>query len=861
MALTFTKVFDAISELIAPIWLEFMFTVFFLLGFQIALFMYAKENKGGKHFQLSPTHEQVSPTNLHEQITAHAEAGHWASILKLWHNAIKTAPASNRTLQVVVRAFLEVEPDKLIEEIIGHFISHADTHALNSYSVEVVLHVVSKAGRVDILDELASAFKNKAGIHLSSGAFEILVKGHAHVGSAERVAEIFAEAHRCHPASLMSRGHLQALRGFLKHDMVSAALHQVTEMQRKGCPLPDHFMMQVLRRACQTDHDMETIVAAVVAKAVEIPQGVIVTCLGECETRNDLQLALRIEKIALKRIEHLPLEAYHALVSVCIRHKDDHAIDLFRNMQTEDLHVTVASCICLLALCHENEFTSLSEEIVHYVCGRAGMIVTCAVQLLKDGLRKERIKGKTHKVLDTYAFRIIMMAVSMKHNTLDIAEVWNHMDTSGVDVTADDVLFDQVLDACSHHHQKIRLESVFANFMKSNSQPSVQRCVSLIKACGSLKQLDQCSKLWEKIEGAFPTGPSDAALECMIKALVSNDKVCDAVALLDKWKSRVPPTIEMYRSIIKGYAASKQAVQAMDLWKEIIIYNSESHLVLDIAIFNAMIESQASVGAMTEVGKLVASMPEYGVAPNTKTYSSIIQGYCFKASDLERAYHVFFGMQKKGCAIEVVAYKSIIDHAICNDRMDIADMVMEDLEKNIRSNALKPSALTLEIVVNMYGRRNRLDDAFQAFRDFVPRSNLEITQVRIALMCACLRNHDRDRAMKVFEEIKVTGHGRADAKTYGLVLLGLSRMGCHTEAIGIVEEAYALGSSNKRGLVDGQVLEPDELYEFVHVLCQKGVLRPLDRLLCRMYAANLPIPDQLYRETDQGIIIFLPQSD
>merc|ERR1719265_2620034 len=103
--------------------------------------------------------------------------------------------------------------------------------------------------------------------------------------------------------------------------------------------------------------------------------------------------------------------------------------------------------------------------------------------------------------------------------------------------------------------------------------------------------------------------------------------------------------------------------------------------------------------------------------------------------------------------------------------MDIVDKVLEDMVKY----GIKPSNFTMGILVKMYGRRHQLDKAFKVVEELPRKHGLQVnTQVRTCLMCACLSNHDLDRALKVFGEIKELGPG-ADFKTYSSLLSGMVR--------------------------------------------------------------------------------------
>merc|ERR1719444_533649 len=118
-------------------------------------------------------------------------------------------------------------------------------------------------------------------------------------------------------------------------------------------------------------------------------------------------------------------------------------------------------------------------------------------------------------------------------------------------------------------------------------------------------------------------------------------------------------------------------------------------------------------------------------------------------------------------------------------------------------------------------------------------------------MGACLSNHDADRAMKVFEELKVVGGG-ADSKAYSSLLSGLVRLGRLENAVGLVEDAYGLGSSGKHGLPHGQTLEAEALEQLMRNLGQSRHMQSVGvDLLERLRAARCPISSRLFSSTLQ----------
>merc|ERR1719460_1499519 len=127
--------------------------------------------------------------------------------------------------------------------------------------------------------------------------------------------------------------------------------------------------------------------------------------------------------------------------------------------------------------------------------------------------------------------------------------------------------------------------------------------------------------------------PNEIVLGCMLDALVCNGNVEDAVTLLSQWKSRIVPNTVMYSTIIKGFANNRQSTRALDMWKEMC----ELGLTFNTVVYNALIDSQARVGAMDSVSKLVTSMEGHGCSPDGITYSTIVKGYCIKG-DIDKAF-------------------------------------------------------------------------------------------------------------------------------------------------------------------------------------------------------------------------------
>jgi len=415
--------------------------------------------------------------------------------------------------------------------------------------------------------------------------------------------------------------------------------------------------------------------------------------------------------------------------------------------------------------------------------------------------------------VDHYTVSIMMKSLKKARNPMQVVKTLELLDSSGLDVCSDEVLLNTVLETCIWHKQFPRLDSVLQGFTKSGLLPSVPTYGSLIKASSALRQVDRCWFLWRQIVDERGMDPSDIVLGCMLDALVCNDSLEAAVNLLNHWKTRVTPNTVMYSTIIKGFALSRQAARAMDMWREML----QLKIPMNTVAYNALIDAQARVGAMDEVETLVKSMEPNRCTPDVITFSTIVKGYCVKG-ELHRALEVFQNIEHNGMVADAIIYNTILDGCIRHNNMQLAD----ELVGNMSHYNITPSNFTLGILVKMYGRRGQLDKAFEVAASLPKQFNFTANaQVRTCLMCACVNNRALTRAFDVFAEMKRSKDG-VDVKAYGALLSGCVRHGHLTEAVQLVEEAYGLKDGSRK-LARGENLESERLEQLLRSLAQRGL--------------------------------------
>lgn len=549
------------------------------------------------------------------------------------------------------------------------------------------------------------------------------------------------------------------------------------------------------------------------------------------------------------------IAAYNCVLDVCVSAGDmKRARALMADMQNISKLDKITFNTLLKGHCSQGDL--LGAKIVLTMMSQAGLdpddvsyncLINAAVSSGKfaEAWSTIELMERNGVPVDHYTISIMMKSLKRTKDRRDVDRAMELLENSGVDVCSDEVLLNAVLEVCSRHRQLHRLENTVSAFMKSKLRPSVHTYGSLIKACSTLKRLDKCRKLWDCMVDQYAIQPNDIVLGCMLDALVCHGDVEDAVSLLGAWKSTVTPNTVMYSTIVKGFATSRQASRALDMWKEMC----ELKLPLNVVVYNALIDSQARVGAMDEVTKLVESMEPNGCSPDAITYSTIVKGYCVQG-DVDKAFDIFRTMQKDGMAVDSVIYNVVMDGCTRQSRFDLVDLALDDMNKfNIT-----PTNFTIGILVKMYGRRKQLDKAFKVADDLSKRHNIRLNmQVRTCLMSACLNNNDLESALQVFGELKFN-EGGADANAYGSLISGCVRQGHLEKAAQLVEDAYGLGNtSRRRGLLAGQVLSNETLEQLMRALGQRQLMRPVGApLLEKMRVARLPLNGKLLAASVQA---------
>lgn len=1002
---------DALAALLS-MWAEICFMVFFLVGFAILRSM-ASSKKNAKLPKNRHANEfacQARKTLEVEIAGSRPEKVAPEKVLSNWRMARDQGASSSETLKVVVQAFLKVQPASLMTEIMEHLETHREL--CTSKTIAAILDIVARAGRMSVMEELFETVQQRLGFVPSYHIYEVLLSGYAASGLEAKVHETLSKMRPRFQLSV--RSHSLIIKGYLKNGMVQAALQQMHAMQKQGLFVPSCAITQLCRVACEIS-SRERLLDAV-QDWLPLTSDALSILLGDCQKRDDLQMAFRVEKLAHCSKLSFPANAYESFLKLCVVHAHLYALQLFEELQSSGARITEGFCVALILRCAASKFVRFAEVVMCFLRSREGTTLAAYSALMKvyaqsgmygnacdlyaqirdEGLEPDAVmygclikfsvecgrtelsqelfnrspaldiqkyvsliraagldkdvnrafalleklkstgvsvdmatcncvldvcvsagdmkragevlrdmkslgeldiiayntflkgycnsgdiqsaKGLLQEMeaagvapndvsynclinaavssgnfteawftiermqacgfpVDNYTVSILMKALKRSKNARDhVAKALELLDRSGLDVFADDILLNAVLETCIRHRELQRLESIVSIFSQSNHRPSVQTYAALIKAHGTLKQIEKCHHLWYDMTEQRAMMPTDIVLGCMLDALVCNDSIDDAMTLFNTWKERVPPNTVMYSTIIKGLANTRQSSRAMDLFREM----KEMQVHMDTVVYNVLIDSQARTGAMNEVSELQQNMEAMGCKPDAVTHSIIVKGYSVQGN-LDKALEVLHSMQRDKMAFDCGIYNVILDNCIRHNRLDLADFVVADMEQNL----IRPSNLTLSTLVKICDRRRQLGKAFEIVQEFSHKHGLQPNaQVKTCLMRACLNNNNVNMAYEVLRVIKSSGDC-VDAKSYGALIQGNIRLGHLQEAVRLVEDAYGIGQ--RRGLPPTQTLEAEPLEHLMRALAQKGHTESLGLpLLEQLRAANVPLSSRLF---------------
>jgi len=698
---------DSLWTLLAGMWVELSFVIFFLLGF---LILGGSRLSGLSAVRASKKAETLQ-AQLRKTFETETAAGDTTAAVKTWRAMKARAPTELDTLKSVVQVFLEEEPAALVKEIQGHVDDHRET-LCNSRTAATVLDVVARAGKISLMEELWKVFCDEFRIQPSSQIYEVLLGAYASAGDEKQVARVCSQVH-AHRAKVTARGYSLTIKGFLKNSMLDGALKQTLDMHKAAFTVPSFAVTQLVRESCKVGRGMEILNRT--RQKVPIPPEAIVFLLEHCLKQNDLAEAQLVEQVARQQADSstLPAGAYDALIKIYVLHNDLYALGLFEEMQKFNVRISEGLCVGLLARCAEMKFLRFAEEIAKYARGRGEMSISVYSGLMK-----------------VYAYAGMYAKA---------CGLYDEIVAAGMEP-------DAMMYGCL---MKFAVECGRTDLSRElfNKAPTldIQNYMSLIRAAGRDKDVERAFQVLQTLKDSAVV-PDVAAYNCVLDVCVCSGQMARGRKLMEEMRAISKIDVVTYNTLLKGYCTHGDLSAAKGVLSEMESLGMPPN---DVS-FNCLINAAVSRGMWQEAWNTVDMMERSGVQVDQYTVSIMMKALK-RAKDSRQVERALKLLDRSGldvCSDEVLL-NTVLETCIRHREHHRLERVIN----SFGSSALQPSAHTYGPLIKACGTLKCVGKCWDLWHKMVDDRALEPNNIALGCMLdALVCNDHTEEAVTLFKK-------------------------------------------------------------------------------------------------------------
>eukprot|EP00933_Yihiella_yeosuensis_P025230 TRINITY_DN1957_c1_g1_i1.p1 TRINITY_DN1957_c1_g1~~TRINITY_DN1957_c1_g1_i1.p1 ORF type:complete len:1032 (-),score=250.13 TRINITY_DN1957_c1_g1_i1:180-3275(-) len=741
---------DVLFATMAPIWLEVCFIFFFALGFvflRAEKFRQLLSNKPPPQKKVTSSNVQNkgAESKLKKTIDAEAAAENWNGVLKAWRYSRDSLPTPTEQLRTVVQAFLETDPEALVEEVTTHMQYHKAS-LVNTRTAIAVLDLVARKSEVKMMAELCDIFKTELRLKCSLPMYEVLLGGFATVGDHAKVDELLKQVRADH-LKLSARGYSLLIKGFLKNGMVDAVFPHIVAMEKSGFAVPSFAVTQFFRVAAEAGQMEQTFTLAL-AEGLEMPSEAIAAVLENCVKTCNTELADKVRKQAMGAGIALSGSAYDSLLKLYAATGDRAGLDLFKEMLKGNHHLSEGLCVGILARCADSKFLLLADEVVRHRRATDGMTIAlysslmkvyaysgmysaaCDLypQMLADGLEPDTMMyGCLMKFSVECGRTQLSQEISEKLPALDIQNYMSLIRMAGRDkdvekafdvikklkesqVQIDVAAFNCVMDVCVQAKDMRRARDLMDE-MKATGLLDVITFNTLLKGHCSSGDLSGAKALLKEMTSQG-LEPNDVSYNCIINAAVSTGKLAEAWSLIDMMEEKGIKidnyTISIMMKTLKTTKGNfRDVARTLDL-----LDRSGIEVCSDEILFNTVLETCTRQKEFKRVDGYIKQYEKSQLRPSVPIYGTLIKSMsCLKRVD--RCWHYWMEMvEKRGLKPTDIALGCMLDALVCNDKVDDAVELFNEWKVK-----LTPNTVLYSILVKGFANSSQSDRAMEACRE------------------------------------------------------------------------------------------------------------------------------------------------
>ncbi|KAA0031742.1 hypothetical protein IC582_011260 [Cucumis melo] len=315
----------------------------------------------------------------------------------------------------------------------------------------------------------------------------------------------------------------------------------------------------------------------------------------------------------------------------------------------------------------EMEKESLAFDVVFYSCWICGY---SAEGMLLDAFKRNREMVQKGIRPDTISYTILIYGLSKLGNVEKAFGVLERMRKSGLELSS--VTYTVImLGFC----KKGKLEEAFSLFeMVKGLEMEVDEFMyaTLIDGCCRKGDFDRVFGLLDEMETRGMKS-SIVTYNTLINGLCKWGRTSEA----DRLSKGLHGDVITYSTLLHGYIQEQNITGIFETKRRL----EDAGISLDVIMCNVLIKALFMVGAYEDAYILYKRMPGIGLAANSVTYHTLINGYC-NIGRIDEAVEIFNEFKSASCE-SVAVYNSIIK-ALCREgRGEEALEVFIELNLNV----------------------------------------------------------------------------------------------------------------------------------------------------------------------------------
>ncbi|XP_047311590.1 putative pentatricopeptide repeat-containing protein At5g65820 [Impatiens glandulifera] len=239
--------------------------------------------------------------------------------------------------------------------------------------------------------------------------------------------------------------------------------------------------------------------------------------------------------------------------------------------------------------------------------------------------------------------------------------------------------------------------------------------------------------------------PDEYTFGCLLDALCKNSSVKEAASLFDEMRTKFPPTIKHFTSLLYGWCKEGKLIEA----KHVLVQMREAGFEPDIVVYNNLLNGYAVAGKMADAFDLLHEMRKKSCEPNAGSFTILIQALCSQEK-MDSAMKVLTDMQNHGCEADVVTYTTLIS-GFC--KWGKIKKCYEVLDLMIERGQI-PNQTTYLNIILAHEKRKELDESLIVIKQMIDKGchpDLNIYNVIIRLAC---KLGDIEQAVSIWNEME-----------------------------------------------------------------------------------------------------------